>query len=445
MRARFDMVGFDPRGIMTSSPLRCFRSLDQAINQVGLPFAFPVTDQEEAVFAEIDTRLDAFCDRNAGPIRDHMATGDVARDMDRIRQALGDDQLNYVGYSYGSVLGVTYANMFPDRVRAVVVDGVVDPIAWTTGVGNEAATLPMSYRLRSDAGAQATLDEFFRLCDESPAGCAFAGGSADRFAAIADTLLQGGPVEVIDPFTGEVILFGYQDLIAATLGAMYSSFDWPFLAAFLVDLEAAASPTTLGASLQALWESTGFTSFPPPYPNFFEGFVGVACSDSDNPDDHSFWSAAADDAEAGFGYFGRIWTWITSPCAVWSGADADRYVGPWDAGTANPVLVVGTRFDPATRNEGAEIVRGLLPESSLLTVEGWGHTSLFLSACADAAVSDYLLTAVPPADGTVCFQDFGPFDVAALPSIASTEADAAVDAAEARALVMDEVALVPWR
>ena len=94
---------------------------------------------------------------------------------------------------------------------------------------------------------------------------------------------------------------------------------------------------------------------------------------------------------------------------MWSGFDADRYVGPWDADTANPVLVVGTRFDPATRYEGREIVRDLLPNSSLLTVEGWGHTSLFLSACADAAVSDYLLTRVPPADGTVCAQDFGPF------------------------------------
>jgi pimeloyl-ACP methyl ester carboxylesterase len=445
VRARFDLVGFDPRGIITSSPLRCFRSLDQALAVFATPFAFPVTEEEESLWIQTDIGLDAFCDRHAGPIRDHMATGDVARDMDRLRQALGDDQLNYVGYSYGSLLGVTYANMFPDRVRAVVVDGVLDPVAWTTGVGNEAATLPFSYRLRSDAGAQATLDEFFRLCDESPDGCAFAGNSADRFAAVADRLLTEGPVEVIDPFTGELITFTYQDLIDVTLGAMYSSSDWPLLAAFLVDLEAAASPAVLGASLQAVWDSTGFTSFPPPYPNFVEGFVGVVCSDSDNPDDHSFWSAAADDADANFGYFGRIWTWISSPCAVWSGADADRYIGPWNASTDNPVLVVGTRFDPATRYEGAETVRALLPESSLLTVEGWGHTSLFLSACADAAVAEYLLTAVPPADGTVCTQDFGPFDVAALPSIASTEADAAVDAAEARALVMDEIALVPRR
>ena len=77
-------------------------------------------------------------------------------------------------------LGVTYANLFPVRVRAVVVDGVLDPIAWSTGRGNEAATLPFSTRLQSDVGAQATLNEFFRLCDAGGARCAFSGGAAAR-------------------------------------------------------------------------------------------------------------------------------------------------------------------------------------------------------------------------------------------------------------------------
>ena len=94
-----------------------------------------------------------------------MSTANVARDLDMLRQAVGDEALTYVGYSYGSFLGVTYANLFPDRVRALVVDGVLDPIAWTTGSGNQGSTLPFSTRLHSDIGAQATLDEFFRLCD----------------------------------------------------------------------------------------------------------------------------------------------------------------------------------------------------------------------------------------------------------------------------------------
>jgi TAP-like protein len=148
------------------------------------------------------------------------------------------------------------------------------------------------------------------------------------------------------------------------------------------------------------------------YPNFVEGFPGVACADSNNPDGHSFWSLAGAAADELPSYFGRSWTWGSSPCAVWEGFDADRYLGPFDAATANPVLVVGNRFDPATRYEGAVTVRSLLPNSSLLTVEGWGHTSLMLSSCADAMVAQYLLDGKTPAGGATCEQDVGPFEAA---------------------------------
>ena len=166
VRAHFDLIGFDPRGIIGSDPLLCFRSLEESFS-VFAPFAFPMTADEEALVEQLDMTLNRACQRRGGSIVDHMATADVARDLDLLRQAVGDTQLSYAGYSYGSFLGVTYANMFPERVRAVVVDGVLDPIAWTTGRGDEAATLPFSTRLRSDAGAQATLTEFFRLCDEA--------------------------------------------------------------------------------------------------------------------------------------------------------------------------------------------------------------------------------------------------------------------------------------
>ena len=135
----------------------------------------------------------------------------------------------------------------------------------------------------------------------------------------------------------------------------------------------------------------------------------MACSDSDNPDTHQAWSDAGAAAEEEFGYFGRLWTWATSTCAVWTGFDEDRYMGPFDAETANPVLIVGTRFDPATRYEGSVILDGLLPNASLLTVDGWGHTSLFVSACADEALARYLVDMTTPAPGTVCPPDQIPF------------------------------------
>ena len=141
------------------------------------------------MFERADRAFNRACQRRGGPIVDHMATADVARDLDLLRQAVGDRQLTYAGYSYGSFLGITYANLFPHRVRALVLDGVVDPIAWTTGRGDEAETEPVYNRLGNPAGAQATLEEFFRLCDAAgSAGCAVAGNSDDRFAALAERL-----------------------------------------------------------------------------------------------------------------------------------------------------------------------------------------------------------------------------------------------------------------
>jgi pimeloyl-ACP methyl ester carboxylesterase len=408
VRARFDIVGFDPRGIARSTALRCFGNPRQW-GPFFTPFPFPLTPEEEQVWITADRYLTGRCDQRGGKIIDHMSTANVARDLDLLRQAVGDAQLTYAGYSYGSYLGVTYANLFPDNFRALVVDGVLDPIAWSTGEGNSAETLPFSTRLRSDAGAQATLDEFFRLCDAGGANCAFSGDAAGRFAALAERL-RADPLVLPNP-DGSVFVFGYAHLINAALGAMYDSFSWPDFAQFLADLESLTNLAQLAARAEAFAlrpmyiTKRGF----PRYPNVVEGFPAVACADSDNPDSYAAWSQAGADADASFGYFGRIWTWASAICAEWPGVDAGRYMGPFDAETANPVLVVGNSFDPATRYEGAQIVADLLPNSTLLTMHGWGHVSIFLSQCADGHVSHYLLTGETPPPGTVCEQDVVPF------------------------------------
>jgi pimeloyl-ACP methyl ester carboxylesterase len=406
IRARFDLVGFDPRGVGRSTPVRCFGTP----RQWGPAFwaELPLTPLAVEVVAAADSYLADACQQRAGRIIDHMTTADVARDMDLLRAALGDQQLSFLGFSYGSMLGTTYANLFPNRVRAIVVDGVLDPVAWTTGAPGQ-QDLPFSTRLRSDKGAQATLGEFFRLCDQAGPDCAFSGDSAARFAALRQRLLAG---PILVQLGGESFPFTYTDLIFSTLGALYSPFAWPFQAEFLALVEASAAPTVLGAALADVRASLGYVNKRgfPRYPNFLEGFPGVACSDSDNPDSHTAWFAAAEDAEAQFGYFGRAWTWISSICAVWPGQGADRYTGPWNADTANPVLVVGNYFDPATRYEGAQTVAGLLPNSRLLSYAGWGHTVYWgVSSCVDAAVNAYLIDGVLPAEGTVCQPEINPF------------------------------------
>ena len=407
VRDRFDVVGFDPRGVGRSTALRCFGNLQQS-TRVFAPFAFPLTPEDEALVVAGDRLLADQCAQRGSKVRDHMSTANVARDLDRLRAAVGDEQLNFVGLSYGTYLGNTYANMFPNRVRALVIDGVLDPIAWV----NAEAEIPFSTRLRSDAGAQDTLERFFELCDAAGTNCAFGPGSEDRFAALAERLRAEGPVLVTDPFTGEPFPLGYTDLIGITLGALYDPFSPPFLAEFLAAVES-SPPAELDAAFADLARANGLISKRgfPRYPNFVEAFPAVACEDGNNPTDYAVWSqqgALADESS----YFGRLWTWASSPCAQWPFVDHDRYTGPFDRVTSNPVLVIGNLYDPATRYEGAVTVAGMLPNAALLTVDVTGHTSLGASICAGELTGSYLIDPSTAAtiDGEVCPLEFDPFE-----------------------------------
>jgi pimeloyl-ACP methyl ester carboxylesterase len=430
VRARFDLVGFDPRGIARSTPLRCYETFDEALADLP-PMAFPVTREDERIWVRSNRAVARACAERGGPILDHMSTANVARDLDLLRRAVGDAKLTYAGYSYGSYLGATYANLFPGKVRALVVDGVLDPVAWATGRGDQARFLPFSTRVGSAKGAYATLNEFFRLCDAGGEHCAFSDGNpARRYARLAGRLLRE-PVELPDGQGGTIVV-GYDELVAFTLGALSNPVFWPELAAVLRELWDLTSPQVAAASLRALraWLRSGFQQ--EDYPNFVEGGPGVFCSETHNPDHVRAWSRAARVQDRRFPYFGRPWTWASSICEPWPGWDRDHYDGPWNRVTANPVLVVGNLFDPATPYQGAVTLDRLLPRSRLLTLAGWGHVSVGLSACVDAHVSAYLLTSRVPPRGTVCQPDVVPF---AEPAAGTAQALRATGASARTALI----------
>ncbi|HJU48285.1 MAG TPA: alpha/beta hydrolase, partial [Gaiellaceae bacterium] len=188
---RFDIVGFDPRGIGGSDPLHCFDSEDDLTAFILSTPVFPYLPAQFRPFYDTYASLADRCLTRGETIADHMSTADVARDLDLLRAAVGDEKLSYLGFSYGTYIGNTYANLFPRNIRALVIDGVLDPRLWSSG-----------WQINSDRVAtQQEFDEFLRLCDEAGPQCAFAtkAGSEARWEALARAV-ERKPIDLGDGF-----------------------------------------------------------------------------------------------------------------------------------------------------------------------------------------------------------------------------------------------------
>lgn len=155
VQARFDVVGFDPRGVGQSTPVQCFAGLDQQGEFFGSRPALPVGPDEVHALAKGSRALGRLCHARNGDLLNHLSTANAARDMDLLRLAVGDEQLTFAGYSYGGLVGITYANLFPGRVRALMLDGAPDPVEWTRSFAG-ATNVPFAVRLGSaDATSKA--------------------------------------------------------------------------------------------------------------------------------------------------------------------------------------------------------------------------------------------------------------------------------------------------
>ena len=394
---RFDIVGFDPRGVAGSDPLHCFDSAAEFDEFFGNQPVFPYQRRQERPFFEQYRKLGPECLDDRQAVAAHMSTADVARDLDLLRRAVGDAKLSYLGFSYGSYLGNTYANLFPDRVRALVIDGVLDPRLWSSG-----------WQIRSDRVAtQEVFDEFLRLCDAAGPQCAFftAAGSTARWDALA-ARIRREPLVVDAEFT-----YTYDLLVADAASAMYAPEIWSDYAAFLDQVADLALANQSAAALATVRERfRQRLSAPHPeadYPNFLDAYYGNQCADTDYPRQFSTYRAIGAYAERG-SQFGPYWWWPNAGCADWP-TSPDRYLGPWTARTSAPVLVVGNFFDPATDYAGARASDQLLRNSRLLTYAGWGHTAYGRSSCTTEHIDQYLLTGALPPRGTVCPANPNPF------------------------------------
>ncbi|MGW5972939.1 alpha/beta hydrolase [Streptomyces sp. NPDC055186] len=396
LRDRYDIVSWDPRGVGRSTAVRCFDTAEEAVAwQSKLP-PFPVGEREQQAYAAAYADLAKQCEQRDPDLLRHVSTADTARDLDLLRAAVGEEQLRYWGVSYGTLLGATYANLFPERAGRLVLDGNVNPLAWLGegGTAGGAGALSTFLRLGSHLGSADTLAQFLDHCGRAPVtGCVFSAGTPAATRDKYDTLIRRLAARPAGDWT-------YARAVSEVRGGLYT-----------------VHPGWTGVAdlLESLWSGRPLlapsvpTDVPVPYPGF-EQSLAVMCAESPNPRSPLRYPELERRAVAEAGEPARWWVWANEPCATWPARAADPYTGPWDRATAHPVLVVNTTHDPSTPYRAARNMVGELGDARLLTLDGYGHTALDNpSACVGRHVVRYFLTGALPPKGARCAQDLPPF------------------------------------
>lgn len=380
----FDVIGFDPRGVGASTPaVRCNTAeefdAERADSDVDTsPAGIAETEAENRAYAE------RCADRNDPALLTHLTSADVARDMDVIRSVLGDERLNYLGFSYGTRIGYTYAELFPQNVRAMVLDGALDPSAD-----------PVSEVIGQAAGFQSVFDAFAADC-AAQADCALGPDPAaaiERFRALVDPL-----VDTPAATAGEREL-SYDDAITGTQQALYSTQLWEPLRVGLAQLASGRGDVLL--ELADLYNGRLPDGT---YTNTNDAFTAVRCVDDPRITDpevegelNTRFREAAPFLDDGRGTGAAP----LEACAFWPVPSEAEPAALSIDGLA-PTLVLSTTDDPATPYEAGVALAEQLG-SSLITVEGNEHTAAFKgNDCVDDAVSDYLVDPTEPPADLVC-------------------------------------------
>ncbi|MFV8163756.1 alpha/beta hydrolase [Mycobacterium sp. 134] len=377
----FDLVGFDPRGVGHSTPeLRCRTDAEiDAYRRESL------TDYSPAGVAHIEDVYRQFAqqclDRMGAPFLANVGTASAVRDMDAVRAALGEDQINYLGFSYGTELGGAYAEQFGERVRTMVLDGAIDP-----------SLDPITKNIRQLAGFQKAFDTYAADCAQSadcPLGidpAQFVGRFKGLVAPLATT-----PATTSDPRG-----LGYADAITGSGNALYSARYWPYLTSGLLGLTRGTDASDLLLLADDYWrrDENGH------YKNMQDAFTAIRCVDSTFPTDPAVWADADQQirAVAPFMAYGEFTGYAPRDiCALWP-VPATSAPHPVTGPGPGKVVVVSTTGDPATPYQaGVDLARQM--GAALISFRGTQHTVVFNgNACVDTAVLGFFVNGTSPGD-----------------------------------------------
>lgn len=373
----FDIVGFDPRGVGSSTPIHCLSderkdALNAASPDVLTPAGF-------AQAAQLATSFSKACLARYGTALQYFNTVDTARDMDQLRQALGQDRTDYLGFSYGTELGSVYAHLYPHNVGAMVLDGAVDPL--TSGIAQSTEQLQ---------GFERAFTQFSNWCT-THTPCTRLGNPA---SAVEQLARAAGTAPI--PAHGDTRRATPELVITATFGALYDQKQWPTLATALL-----AARSGNAAGLLHLADSYN-ERFDGHYTNVADANETISCNDARTEPDDSRIRATAQSWARRFPVFGKWFAIGLFSCRSWT-LPHTVPPKPTASGTPHTVLVLGNLHDPATPYQGAVDMTRVMGHAELLSWNGEGHTSyLNGSGCIDHYVDAYLVHGTLPPTHRTC-------------------------------------------
>ncbi len=381
LRESFDVIGFDPRGVGRSSAVSCLTPEEMDASLFDIPVDPRGSAGWEDELRERNREFIEACEAGSDGILGFITTDNSARDMDLLRAVLGDATLNYLGYSYGTFLGATYAKLFPERVGRLVLDGAIDPSVSGLQVGTIQAL-----------GFEAALRSYMQSCLDGR-DCPFTGTVDDGMSGIA-TLLASVEASPLPAADGR--LLGADSLMTAIIAALYNVDNWPYLTTAFTD--ALAGDPEMAFILADFYYGRGEGYYED---NSTEAFRAYNCMDypavTDQAEQDAATALIAQQAPTVAPYWQGVDVceqWPYPPTGVRERISADG---------AAPILVVGTTGDPATPYEWSVSLAEQLSSGVLITREGDGHTGYGKgNACIDDAVENYLVAGIVPENGLVC-------------------------------------------